>query len=202
MSYNPKSIVTISREDDKLVVARKPVRRTRRQKFFGCFWPILIFVLLIDMVFGFLISSVGVKEAVGFLLVVGIITFAVIILAIRDNLRRWSIIPPDYNDEILTFDADKFVVQHYGMVSSFSYRFDIKPVLRHTSYPSYDPVITYPEHVDFIIPSLPMDDYVPPDYHLGYYAMSYLDITDAERIFATFKEYLEIVQHSKPRRTG
>jgi hypothetical protein len=197
MPHFPTSTVTISREDGKLVIARKPVLPTRRQKFFGCFWPILIVVCLgvfcLVMSFNHIYRTDGKEEAYGFLIVVAVATTAILVaittLVMRDKLRRQSVVlPPDYEDEILTFGTDKFVIQYQGMISWFSYRLDDRPVLRRCPYSSSQ------KHVDFVIPCSPLGDYVPSDFHLGYYVMSYIELTDAKRILVAFKEHLEAIR--------
>ena len=197
MPYYSTSTVTISREDGKLVIVRKPVVPTRRQKFFGCFWPILIVVCLgvfcLVMSFNHISRTESKEEAYGFLIVIVgaavAFVFAITMLIIRDNHRRQSVAhPPDYDDEILTFGTDKFVVQYQGMITWFSYRLDERPVLRQCEYSSSL------KHVDFAIPCSPLGDFVPSDYHLGYYVMSYIELTDAKQILAAFKEYLETIR--------
>ena len=144
------------------------------------------------MSFNHIYRTEGKEEAYGFLIVITVATaaflLAIAMLVIRDNLRRQSTVhPPDHENEILTFGIDKFVVQYQGMVSSFSYRLDDRPVLRQSDYPSS------PKYMDFIIPCSPLGDYVSSDFHSGYYVMSYIELTDAKRILAAFKEHLEMV---------
>ena len=195
MPYKPTSTVTISKEDGKLVIVRKPVLRTRRETFFGCFWPILIFVAImvfsLTMSFFHILRNSGKEEADAFLLIISVVIFAIlvgiIVLVIFDKQRKHNFVhPPDYDDEVLTFDTDKFMVKYHGMVSVFSYRRDARPVLRHCCY--------LPESAEVSIPCHPLGDHVSDDFHWGYYDMAYVDRTNAERILAAMKEHFEMIQ--------
>ena len=58
MKAYPKTTATISRDDNKLVIVRKPVFPTRREKFSVWFWRILLFVILTRMISGFLAANI------------------------------------------------------------------------------------------------------------------------------------------------
>ena len=188
MPYLSTSTVTITREGGKLVVVRKPVLetpKTPREKFFGCFLPILIVVCFVifslAMSFNHIYSTEGKEAAYAFLIVItGIptaILFSVTILVVRDKLKRQTINhPPDYDHEILTFGVDKFVVKYRGMTFAFSYRQDARPLLRQS------PHSTWPKYVDVVIPCTPLGDIVPADFHWGHYEMPSVEIINAKRI--------------------
>jgi len=174
---------TISREADKLVVARKPVP-IPPETFSGCFVPIATLCFFVFGFFIFILDRFGLKEAYWFLAFVGFTTIIGVILYVREKRRsRSAALPPGYTDEILTFDIDKFVVEHEGLISTFSYRLDARPVLRRSDWSQY---------VDLIIPCSPLSDYVPNNFHLGwgYYEMSCIEIDEAKRILAALKEHL------------
>ena len=188
MARFPPSMVTISKENGKLVVVRKAYVRTRSETFFSCSCPVLILVALIAMVYGLIIANAGKDEAFTFLIAVLIILVliipAILVMVIRDKLQG-NTLPQDYHDEIITFDADRFLVQYHGMVSLFSYRLNDKPVLRLSGHEPVD--------VDFLIPCSPLEDYVHRDFDGGYYTMSYINITDAKLFLDAFKEHLDAI---------
>ena len=185
------STITIFRKDDKLVVVREPILPTWQEKNCGCF------VLILVAVSAFIVMGIGFFNSGNedlfytFLIVVGIVSLIIAILVVRDRFRnrRKPVHPPDYDHEILTFDPNKFVLQHRGMVNSFSYRLDAKPVLRHSPYS---------EHIGIIIPCKPLDDRVPDTFDGGYYHMEWLDSNDAEQILVHLKEHLESIAFAQP----
>jgi len=190
------STVTISKEDDKLVVVRRPVVQTWRDNFWGCFWPIVIFVGImvfsLTMSFFHILRNSGKEEAYGFLLSIVVVIFAVvvgiIVLVISSAQRRRSEARPiGYNDEILTFDTDKFVVKYQEIASVFSYCCDARPVLRCCSWS---------QHADVLIPCRPLGDIVSSEFRGGFYEMTFVEQANAERILAAIREYLEMLESS------
>jgi len=194
MSYTPpKSTITIFKKDGKLIVVRKPVFPSQIKNcfgcFVGCFGLLFVLALIIFIVFIILFFSMGEDKAYSFLIAVGgyvlIVFIAVFILATRDMLADERVVyPPDYWDETLAFDIDKFVVQNQGSVHSFSYLHDSPPMLRQ------NPI--WPKFMDVIIPGVSLDDYDPPDL-CEIYTIFYVNCVDAERIFAALKEHLESI---------
>ena len=180
------TMITISNEGDKLIIARKPALPTQREKLFGCGCQILVVVLpLFAMGIGFF-NSGNEDLFITFLIVAGIIAVVLIILIIRDKFRHLKPIhPPDYENEIHTFDTNQFEVQHRGEMHAFSYRFETRPVLRQSTYSTYKEVI---------IPCNPLYDHVPKQFRWGFYCIWSLDSGDAERIFESLKEHLEKVK--------
>ena len=118
--------VTISKESDKLVIVRKQeMPMPHPDKFCGWGCVILIVVGLTGFVLSMLhfLGGEHVTEEITIAVAVGMSSFllAVIILAIRDQRRSkktvWTednaaLSEKTNNDIIITFDADKFVVQH------------------------------------------------------------------------------------------
>ena len=191
VSQMPDSTITITKEGDKLIIVRKPVLPTFRKQFFGCFMAILYVVFFTSMICGFIYSTGNEKAAVTLLFVISIISFAVILLAIRDKLRnRKSAHSPDYDVEILTFDVNQFVAQYHGMVSSFSYRFDTRLFLRYNALR----IIQDTERTDVFIPCNPLDDYVSQEFYWGFYCIVGINKTDAEQILVKLKEHFETVE--------
>ena len=197
MQYRPASTITISKEDGKLVVVRKPVVQTWRERNGGCLVAIMIFVALmvfsLTMSYFHILHNSGKEEADTWLLLISVIPFSVFIvivgLVVREKLRQTkNVRPPDYDDEILIFDIDEFTVKKEGMVIRFSYRYDVKPVL--CFHPHYGPVL--PGRVSVSIPCNPLDDYVPYDCHRGFYEMWSVDKSDAEHILTALREHLGI----------
>ena len=199
MSYKPTSTITISKEDGKLVIVKKPIVQTWRERYGGCLLGILIFVafLVFVLVMNYLhiLRNSGKAEADEFLSAISIAAFIVfiviIVLVVRDKLRqRKNIRPPDDDNEILTFDTDEFTAKHQGMVSRFSYRRDVEPVLCY--YDRYSHGLSF--DVIVIIPCNPLGDYVPYSSSRGFYEMWYVNRADAECILAALKEHLGMSQ--------
>ena len=197
MPYMSTSTVTISKEDGKLVVVRRPVVQTWRDDYRGCFWLIVIFVGImafsLTMSFFHILRNSGEEEAYAFLLSIVVVIFAVVVgitvLVISSAQRRRNEARPiDFNDEILTFDTDKFLVKYQEMVSVFSYRHDAKPVLRCCSHQLW--------YADVLIPCHPRRSIVPSEFRGGYYEMDFVEQTDAKRILAALREYFEMIEPS------
>ena len=203
MPHCPLPTFIISKQDDKIVVvARKlvlrgpePVLRTRREKLFGCLWPIIVFGIIIGVICYLLAdSTIKEREAVALqtLCVAAFLTFAL--------LRTWAILfqpNPEHEDVVLTFGADKFEVWCRGMTTSFSYSRDTRPMLRQDSCSA--------EYVDVIIPCLPLDDdsldgnddyyalSVPSEFRGGYYEMQNVPFEDAEWILFALEKQLDAI---------
>ena len=198
--YNPPSTVTISNENGILVVVRKPDKHNAIKQYFGCFGCCSLLAMLsifcVAMSFNHIYRTEGAEQAHDFLVAVivvaAMILLAIVICVVRDRCKR-IIHPPDYEDEIITFDSDKFTIQYRGVMSSFSYRFDAKPVIYQYSNS---------EDVNFIIPCSPLEDYVHAELYeeSGCYVMRFIKSTDAKRILTAFKEHLEAI--SAKRVTG
>jgi hypothetical protein len=188
--------VTISKEDDKLVITRKPKLPTWREKNFGCLFLVMLFVLLpvVSLCIGsFFAEDMQKREdcftgLITYLIVVGIVSSVIALSVIYNRFRnrRKPVRPPDYDHDILSFEVNQFSVQYRGRVYSFSYRFDARPMLRQSSFS---------EHMGIMIPCNPLDDLVPGAFDGGYYCMEWwLDNAETERIFASIKEYLETIR--------
>lgn len=188
MPYFSASTVTISKEDGKLVVIRKPVYQSPSAESRGCFMAILYFLIILGVICSLLAGTIGTGEATTLFLAVSIATFITAALVfLYAKLTNPKVVRlPDYENEILTFEADKFVVQCRDMITSFSYRRDARPVLRRLSYHTE-------EYVEIIIPCSPLSDDVPYEFHWGYYEIPRIQIDDAKQIFAAIKEYLDTI---------
>jgi len=195
MRHSPTSTIAISKEDGKLIVVRKPVVQTWRERNGGCLVAILIFVafLIFILVMNYLhiLRTSGKEEADVFLITMSITAFIVfiviIILVIRDILRKKkNVLPPDYNDEILTFDTGKFTAKKEGMVSSFLYRRDAKPMLCYNDHYGHG----LSDNVIIVIPCEPLGDCVPYSSARGFYEMWSVDKSDAEHILTALKEHI------------
>jgi hypothetical protein len=187
------SEVTITKEDGKLVIVRKPIPPTWRGKFGCLFWMAMLIFLSFSVSWYIITFCDPTDEAAKFWLVVsgsfGLLVFVVSLLTIRDWCRKPSTDhPPDYDHDILTFDVDKFVVRHEGMVAAFAYRFDTRPVL------CLRDKEVFPACTDLSIPCIPLDDYVPRMFGFGYCHMHGLDGADAESILAALKEHLAAIE--------
>ena len=133
-------------------------------------------------------AHISADDAVVFLIVAGVVSFfivfAVVAQAIRDLRRKPN--PPDYDCEILTFDTDKFIVQDRGIVTSFAYRFDTRPVLSSFTFQR--------SGAELLIPCSPLEDRVTGSFSGGYYNM-WIDVdSDAERVLAALKEHLAAIE--------
>ena len=196
MPHIPTSTVTISKEDGKLVIVRKPVFS---KKFVECFWLCLLFVILTTITFGAFIRSVD-KNDVFVVLIIGVLEVVLFMfiaaapLIIRDIVRkRKNVCPPDYDVEVLTFDTDKFVVKYHGYAFEYPYRHNISPMLYQVPCGA--------KSVDLIISCTPIED-INSIWDLDeeeevvdwvlYEMKKPVDKSDAERIHAALKEYFDM----------
>ena len=177
--------ITIANEGDKLIIVRKPVLPTRRERLCGCGCQILVVVFAVGALLGW---GISVHEDAFYAALLAIIITAIVvgISIIRNRYRNPKPVhPPDYDDEVLTFDTNQFEVRYRGVVHAFSYRFDTRPVLRQNTYSTYEEVI---------IPCNPLYDHVPEQFRWGFYCIWAVDNCDAEHIFLKLKEHLESVK--------
>jgi hypothetical protein len=179
------SQVTITKEDGKLVIIRKPVpfQTTWRERLSNLFLiitiPIFIFLTTIVILFD---TTKTTTETVMLFLFDVILIFGSA-LSIREWLRKQP--APDYYHEILTFDTDKFVVQYCGKITAFAYRFDARPEL-------YSDEI---ESLDYIrIPCAALEECGIDEFQGGYYDMWIYDRTDVESVLSALKEHLAAIE--------
>ena len=187
MSYT----LTISKDDDKLVIVQKPVLQTRWDRLkmsFGCITAISFVgaIVCLPAYFTAENSDEAYARFMAILFAFAIVFLSIIILVIRDKFRdrRKPKLPPDYDHVIHTFNAEQFTIQHQGMEFPFAYRFDAKPVLRRR---------VYLDRWDVMIPCNPLTSHVPASFNGGFYIMEWLDNADAERILSSIEEHLKTV---------